>query len=166
MDLSNLKNLVKSASPLEIGLFILFVLYIVLPIHTPSSLAPLIDSPGGIIGIFAVTLYLFLYTNPILGILYIFVAYELLRRSGSVVIGSAVFGGAANGPAGQTAYIEYSPSQHKRNADLQQMNPETSASLEEVIVEKMAPVGHSDQSSYVNSTFKPVSENVHGAFSV
>lgn len=160
MDLSNLKNLVKSASPLEIGLFILFVLYIVLPIHTPSSLAPLIDSPGGMIGIFAVTLYLFLYTNPILGILYIFVAYELLRRSGSAVFGSD------SGPAGQTAYIQYSPSQHKRNADLQQMNPETSASLEEVIVEKMAPVGHSDQSSYVNSTFKPVSENVHGAFSV
>ena len=165
MDLSNLKNLVKSASPLEIGLFILFVLYIVLPIYTPASLAPLIDSPVGMISIFAVTLYLFLYTNPLLGILYIFVAYELLRRSGGAVFGSGVFG-SDSGPAGQTAYIQYSPSQQKRNADLQKMNPANSTSLEEVIVEKMAPVGHSDQSSYVNSTFKPVSENIHGAFSV
>ena len=158
MDLSNLKNLVKSASPLEIALFIFFVVYIVLPISTPSSLAPLVDSPIGMITMFGVTLFLFLYTNPILGILYIFVAYELLRRSGAI--------SSANVLAGQTAYIQYSPSQHKRNADLQQMNPVKSASLEEDVVEKMAPVGHSDQSSYVNSTFKPVSENVHNAFSV
>lgn len=160
MDLSNIKTLVKSASPLEIALFILFVLYIVLPINTPPMLAPLIDSPLGMITIFGVTLYLFLYTNPILGIIYIFVAYELLRRSGGAVFGSD------SGPAGQTAYIQYSSSQQKRNSDLQEMNPVKSASLEEVIVNKMAPVGHSDPSTYVNSAFKPVSENVHNAFSV
>jgi hypothetical protein len=160
MDLSKIKTLVKSASPLEIALFILFVLYLVLPINTPPILAPLIDSPIGMVTIFAVTLYLFLYTNPILGILYIFVAYELLRRSGGSIFG------ADTGPSGETAYIEYSPSQEKRNSDLQEMNPVKSTSLEEDVVQKMAPVGHSDQSSYINSDFKPVTGNVHNAFSV
>ena len=162
MDLSTIKTLVKSAPPLEIALFILFVLYLVLPINTPAALAPLIDSPVGMISIFAVTRYVFLYTNPILGILYIFVAYELLRRSGG-----AIFGGrSTNGSSGQTAYIQYSPSQKKRDSDLQKMNPVKSTSLEEDMVDKMAPVGYSDPATYINSEFKPVSENVHNAFSV
>jgi hypothetical protein len=156
MDLSTLKNLVKSTSPLEIVLFILFVIYLVLPIHMPQSLAPWVDSPLGMITMFVITLYLFLYTNPILGILYIFVAYELIRRSSS----------AMNGSAGQTTYIQYAPSQRKRDSDLQEMNPVKSTSLEEDIVEKMAPVGYSDPSTYVNSSFKPIAEDIHSAFSV
>ena len=88
-----------------------------------------------------------------LGILYIFVAYELLRRSMKV------------GNVGSTSYIQYSPSQYKRDSDLKQMNP-VKSSLEEDVVAKMAPLGHSDASAYIDSSFKPVSENIHNAFSV
>lgn len=156
MDFSKIKNVVKSASPLEIILFMIFTIYLVFPIETPQSLASSIDSPIGMIIIFIVTLYLFLYTNPVLGILYIFVAYELLRRSSSIVTGNA----------GHNAYIQYSPSQQRRDTDLKQMNPVKTETLEEDVVAKMAPIGHSDPATYVDTTFKPISENVHNAFSV
>ena len=67
---------------------------------------------------------------------------------------------------GTTSYIQYSPSQQRRDSDLKQMNPVMSASLEEDVVSKMAPLGHSDPAAFVDSGFKPISENVHNAFSV
>ncbi len=154
MNFASLTKIVKSASLLELTLFGLFVIYLVLPIETPNMVAPYIDSPVGMVSIFIITLYLFLYTNPVLGILYIFVAYELLRRSMKV------------GNVGSTSYIQYSPSQRKRDSDLKQMNQHKSASLEEDVVAKMAPLGHSDLSAYIDTSFKPISENVHNAFSV
>lgn len=151
MNFVSLTKIVKTASPLEIALFGLFIIYLVLPIETPAFIAPYVDSPIGMISIFIITLYLFLYTNPILGVLYIFVAFELLRRSMKV---------------GSTSYIQYSPSQYKRESDLKQMNPPKSTSLEEDVVAKMAPLGHSDSSAYIDDSFKPISENIHNAFLV
>jgi len=154
MNFVSLTKIVKTASPLEIALFGLFIIYLVLPIETPAFIAPYVDSPIGMISIFIITLYLFLYTNPILGVLYIFVAFELLRRSMKV------------GNIGSTSYIQYSPSQYKRESDLKQMNPPKSTSLEEDVVAKMAPLGHSDSSAYIDDSFKPISENIHNAFLV
>jgi len=151
MNLGSFKNLVKSASPLEIALFVLFVIYIVLPIETPDTIKPFIHSPLGLVGIFIITLYLFLYTNPILGILYIFVAFELIRRSTQA------------GNVGTTSYIQYSPSQQRRDSDLKQMNPVMAASLEEDVVSKMAPLGHSDPAAFVDSGFKPSQDSIRYA---
>ena len=147
-----LANFIKSVSPIELSLFVLFIIYLVVPIETPGFLAPSIDSPMGMVVVFCVTLYLFLYTNPILGILYIFVAYELFRRSSK--------------QTGKTAYIQYTPSQEKRDAKMVAMNPPKTVSLEEEVVSQMAPIGRSDPISYVNSSYKPVSDNVHNAFSI
>lgn len=154
MNFVSLTKIVKTASSLEIALFGLFIIYLVLPIETPAFIAPYVDSPIGMISIFIITLYLFLYTNPILGVLYIFVAFELLRRSMKV------------GNIGSTSYIQYSPSQYKRESDLKQMNLPKSTSLEEDVVAKMAPLGHSDSSVYIDDSFKPISENIHNAFLV
>ena len=65
----------------EILLLVLFIIYIIFPFQTPAPLASFIESPLGIIVLFCIIIYLFIYTNPILGVIYIFVAYELLRRS-------------------------------------------------------------------------------------
>ena len=74
-------NLIKNFPPWQIFLFVIFVIYVIFPIPTPTSIAYLIDSSLGMIFIFCITLFLFLYTNPVLAITYVFVAYELLRRS-------------------------------------------------------------------------------------
>lgn len=137
---------INKVPPLEILLFIIFVLYIVFPFETPSSIAYMVDSPLGMISIFCVTLYLFLYTNPVLGILYIFVAYELLRRSSNVTARSAI--------------IQYVPSQSNKDAELKQMNPPVEKTLEEEMVDIRAPIGKSSAVEFVNSDFKPVADKI------
>jgi len=137
---------VNKSSPLEIILFIIFVLYIVFPFDTPPSIAYMVDSPLGMISIFCITVYLFFYTNPVLGILYIFVAYELLRRSSNVT--------------GRTAIIEYTPSQAKKDVELKHMNPPVEKTLEEEIIDVRAPVGKSSSVEIVNSDFKPVADRI------
>jgi len=133
---------------IELTLLIIFVIYLVLPIETPSFLVSSVNSPITMVVIFAVTVYLFLYANPILAILYIFVAYELLRRS------------SAYQPI---KMMQYTPTQEKKNKDLRAMNPAQEKTLEEEVVDKMAPVGKSDASVYLPSTYKPVAEKLSGA---
>jgi hypothetical protein len=139
-------ELFKSFSPLELSLFLIFILYLILPIQTPSFLTGSVDSPLGMLTIFIVTLYLFFNAHPILAVLYVFVAYELLRRSAT--------------KTGRVAMMQYTPSQAKKDATLKAMNPPTSETLEEEVVSKMAPLGHSDASIYTMTSFKPVAENV------
>ena len=74
-------DFLKSVSPLEIFLFIVFVVYILFPINTPDFLIPIINSSFGLAIILIITLSLFFYTTPILAILSILVAYEIIRRS-------------------------------------------------------------------------------------
>lgn len=137
----------KSVSPLEIFLFILFVVYIVFSIPTPNFIVPFIDNPLGLGIIIITTLYLFLYTTPILGILSIFVAYELLRRSSKIT--------------GQTQIIDYTPTQIKKDQYMKEMNPPTHVvSLEEEVIKQMAPIGKSDPSTYIDTSYKPIADKV------
>ena len=133
-----------NASPLEVILFIVFVLYIVFQPRTPPVLSGLIDTPVGTMVVLAFAVYLFLYTHPVLGVLSIFVAYELLRRSATIA--------------------QYTPTfteQPKVDAKMQSFNQPTEKTLEEDVVAQMAPIEVS--SNYLELGFKPVSENTHGA---
>lgn len=128
-------------NPLEMILFVLFIVYLLLPISTPRLLAPYIDSAMGMSLIFALILFMFFYSHPLLAILFIFVAYELVRRSSWVT--------------GRTAYIQYTPTQKKRDAAMRAMNPADEITLEQDMVSKMAPqltVG----SDSLETSFKPV----------
>lgn len=145
---------IKMAFPkysfIEILLFIIFVSYLIFPIKTPFFLANMVDSTLGIIGIFVVIIYLFFYANPILAILYIFVAYELIRRSSEVT--------------GRVSVIQYAPSQARMDANIAKMNPTKSTTLEEDVIRDMAPIPHSGES--VDTTFRPVAEYIRNASAV
>lgn len=142
----NILQSIKTLPPLEIALFIVFILYIIFPFNTPASLASIIDSPLGIIVIFCITVFLFLYTNPILGVLYIFVAYELIRRSSQ--------------KTGRTAIVQYTPTQAKKDIELRAMNPSSGVSLEEEIINIRSPVATSPMLELVGSDFKPVYDKI------
>jgi len=72
----------KSLHPIEITALVIFALYLVFPVKTPAPLAKIMNSIVGVLIVIGVTAYLFLNTHPAVAILYIFVAYELIRRSG------------------------------------------------------------------------------------
>ena len=148
----------KSFSPLEISLLVLFIIYLVLPIQTPDFLAPAINSPLGMLMIFIITVFLFLYMNPILAIVYIFVGYELLRRSSSS-IGNMIYNSNVIKHNIYNNGREVVPLFKKEN----ELAEKRRTTLEEEIISTMAPIGHSDPVVYNTSTYKPISESVGSA---
>ena len=147
-----LSDFTNTLSPLETSALVLFVIYIIFPFRTPMFLAGIVNTPLGLIAVLIVTLYLFFYTNPLLGVVYIFVAYELLRRSSL----------AAGIPA-DNYMIEYTPSEAKRAREMVDMNPERAMTLEETVVATMAPAQVFHLEPVQDSGFQPVSEVVVGA---
>ena len=90
-----------------------------------------------------------MHFHPILGVVFLFVAYEIVRRSARV--------------NNRVPMIHYTPSQAKKDAELAEMNPSAPTSLEEQVVAQMAPIGKSSPISYTLSEFKPVATDVHNA---
>ena len=160
----NVKMFQKISTP-EISLLVVFIIYILFPIATPSFMVPFVDSPFGYLSIFIITVMLFVYTSPLLGILYIFVAYELIRRSSSQTMLQV----AEYAPTKYTT--EYMPthvpkamtSQSEKDDELSTLNPARDLTLEEEIVQIRAPIGKSEVASYSDSSFKPVAENISNA---
>ena len=143
----------------EIVAIIVFIVYIVVPISTPAFLAPYVESPLGMIVIFCIIVALFLFTHPIVAVLYLLVAYLLLRRSA-----------AEMAPIPQSAYVQYTPTLDERKAELKEevaqatpIPPQQPLTLEEDIVNKMAPIGKSEMPVFTPVSFKPVASNVNGA---
>lgn len=142
----------KNLSSVELVLFLAFVLYVILPINTPNGMKPFINSPMGLLLFFCVTVGLFAYTNPILGILYILVVYEALRRSSDTF------------KTPRAIVMEYEPSQKNKDATLLKMNPvRNEKTVEEEVIEVRAPINRSPSMEIVQTSFKPVSKTIEGA---
>jgi len=133
-----------SASPLEVILFVLFVAYLVFQPSTPPVLTPFVDNLFGTIVVISIALYMFLYMHPVLGVLGIFVAYELIRRTSTKTV----------------AMIQYSPEQPTKDMAMKRMNPPKERTLEEAMVAKMAPIS---DGGVVVTDYLPVADDVRGA---
>lgn len=142
-------SFMESLSNVETAVIVMFISYLALPIQLPEMVAKMVDSPMGTIGIFVLSVYLFFYANPLIAVLFVLVAYEMFRRSTNAT--------------GKAAMLKYTPTQARKDEKMKKMNPVKTTSLEEEVVEQMAPIGKSDISVFTASTFKPVAENVGGA---
>ena len=142
----------QSLSKMEFGMLALFIIYLVMDIYPPEIMASYIDTSIGMVGILLTTLYVFMNYSPVLGVVFLFVAYEIVRRSARV--------------NNRVPMMMYTPSQAKKDAELASMNPPVAASLEEEVVEQMAPVGKSSLISYTMSEYKPVSSDIHNASAI
>ena len=138
----------KSISPLEIFLFVVFVIYIIFPINTPEMLIPIINSSFGLAIVFILTVSLFFYTTPILAILAILAAYELLRRSSVPTFNKEI----------EYVYDYTPPIQDKKDDKMLEMNQVKVETLEEEMIYKMAPIGVSDSSTYIETSYKPIAD--------
>ena len=151
MMIPKMNSFIKS-TPLELVLFVIFIIYLIFPIQSPEWIANVVDSSLGMTMIFCITVFLFFYAHPFLAILYVFVAFELIRRSTKI---------------SKASYIKYTPSQEKKDSYMQDMNKPIEFTLEEEMVSTLAPIGHSSNNgNYIDTNFKPISENVHNAFSI
>ncbi len=132
-----------NASTLEMILFALFVAYLVFRPESPPAMTYFVDTPIGMALVVALTAYIFLYTHPILGILSLFVAYEIVRRNNNMTL----------------SMVQYTAVEPPKFDEPPTVSEERT--LEEDMVTQHAPL-HTDITLGLPS-YKPVAEHVHNA---
>ena len=131
----------------ELILIILFIIYLILGFNTPEPLASLVDSLVGKVIIIIVVIYLFMHANPILAVLGLFVAFDLIRRSSL--------------STGISALQQYIPSEIKKAEHLTAFN-QFPYTLEQEVIKKMAPIIKPGV-SMSKPSYNPLLENLHDA---
>ena len=129
----------------QVILALIFLIYLIGGYKTPNAIVDIIDSDTGRLIITIVAFGFFLSVHPILGILGLLVAYELIRRS----VGY------------ETSAVMYIPSEAKKTGQLTAFN-QFPYTLEQEMVTKMVP----QQPSSIITTppsFVPSVENTHDA---
>jgi hypothetical protein len=142
-----LKQLMEKKNMPQLILTILFILYLVLGRRMPQSISDKIDTPIGKVVIVIGALILFSCSNPILGILGLIVAYELIQRS-SITTGSA-------------ALERYYPTEEKKWSPFS-AHHQFPYTLEQEMVKKMAPARRSNTGNS-QASYKPVLDNLYDA---
>jgi len=143
------QDLIKKSNRHNLVLLIVLVLYLVLNIQTPPMLANLIDNVYGNIAVILGAFYLLAHCNPIIGIVGLYAAYELIKRSSH--------------STGTLAIQRYLPTELKKEGHLSAFN-QFPVTLEEEMVKQMAPLV--SENGPANLHYKPASDDTHNAMDV
>ena len=139
-------NLFDKKNMPQLVLVILFIIYLVMGYKMPSNVASAIDSTAGKIIVVVSALALFAYSNPILGVLALLVAYQLLKSS-SIKTGMA-------------GLEQYYPTQEKKWSPFTPIH-QFPYTLEQEVVKNMTT--QKFNTSYMKSPFRPVLEETYDA---
>ena len=141
-----LNRMFQTNALFEILLAILFISFLLFPTMIPTNIAIFVESSLGIIVLLSIAIIFFVYANIIISILFLIVAYELIRRSSK--------------SSGHLTDLRYSPSQNTRDNIMQSLNSKE-ISLEEEMVSRMTPHVSNE---FIESTYKSVYDDDHHAF--
>ena len=130
----------------ETILTVLFIIYLVMGYNMPECVATMIDSTIGKILVVLAALMLFAYSNPILGVLALLVAYQMIR--------------GASVKTGMAGLEEYYPTEEKK------WSPFTPAhqfpyTLEQEVVKNMTTQKFNTE--YVKAPYRPTLDDTHDA---
>jgi hypothetical protein len=148
--MESFSSLFKKSHISELILVILLIIYLIMGFKTPEPIANLVDTLLGKVVIFVIVVCLFMYSHPILAILALFVAFDLIRRSSMTT--------------GIDALQKYAPSEEKKASQFTAFN-QFPYTLEQEVVAKMAPIMKSG-SSINPPSYKPLLDNLHDASSL
>jgi hypothetical protein len=133
----------KKITPYELVFIIVLILYLISNISTPYDLAPQVNNAYMYISLFAITILLLLNSNPLIAILFAFVAIIFLQRSK------------------KTDHSVMAPSTSNKTAAMTNMNTDlTIKSLEE---EMVGQIDRQPDNISSLSTYNPVMCNYHNA---
>jgi len=145
--MESFSSLFKKQHMGELVLVILFIVYLILGLKTPQPIANVVDTLVGKIVIILLVIYLFMYANPVLAVLALFVAFDLIRRSSMAT--------------GIDALQKFAPSEEKKMSQFTAYN-QFPYTLEQEVVAKMAPIMKSG-SSLTQASYKPMLDNLYDA---
>ena len=142
--MESFSSLFKKQHMGELVLVILLIIYLILGLKTPEPIANLIDTLVGKIVVIIVVIFLFMHANPILAVLALLVAFDLMRRSSMAT--------------GLDALQKFAPSEEKKSSQFTAFN-QFPYTLEQEVVAKMAPIMKSG-SSLTQASYKPLLDNL------
>ena len=128
-------------------LSLLFIVFLIMKFQIPEPLADMVDTLPGKFAVGVIAIMLFGYANPVLGVLGLFVAFDLIMRSKATT--------------GIDALKQYAPSQQRMDSQFSAMN-QFPYTLEQEVVKKMAPVPYNNSLMHPVS-FTPLLNNLHDA---
>jgi hypothetical protein len=146
--MNNFNKLIDREKTGEILLLVLFCIYLIAGYPIPNTVAEFVREYYGKVFVIIVAGLLFLYTNPILGIIGLFVAVDLIRRSGK----------------GSVKYQQYIPSEAKKNEQYVAFN-QFPYTLEQEIVKIMAPMKNAG-TSLTKPSYNPLMEELYDAMPI
>jgi len=144
MDFVN--DLLEKRNIPQLALVVLFLVYLILGLQIPDPIASVIDSTLGKVFVAISVLLLFAYTNPILSVLGVLVAYQLVKNSSE--------------NTGTSALDQFYPSEGKKWAPFSSSN-EFPYTLEQEVVKKMASQKFND--NFVKPPYAPRLEDNYDA---
>ena len=130
----------------QLALSVLFILYLVMGYQLPENIASIIDTTLGKIVVAIVALALFAYGNPVLGVLALLVAYQLIK--------------GASIRTGMAGLEEFYPTEAKKWSPFTSTN-QFPYTLEQEVVKNMTTQKFNTE--YVKPPFKPILEDTHDA---
>jgi hypothetical protein len=130
----------------QLVLSVLFIVYLAMGYQMPANVANAIDTTVGKIVVVVVALFLFAYSNPVLGVLALLVAYQLIQKA-SIKTGMA--GLEQYYPTEQKKWSPYTPTHQF---------PYT---LEQEVVKKMTT--QKFNTNYVKAPYRPALDDTHDA---
>ena len=131
-----MRDAFKTCRKHEMLLTVLIILYIVLNVPTPDVIASYVDTPLGNIAVVLIALSFFTHSHAVVGVLGLFAAYVLIRRSSS-----------------SSAIEAYVPSEKRKSEELSAYN-QFPVTLEEQMVALRAPLADTQVGS-ATSSFHP-----------
>ena len=144
--MNQVTGLLKKENMGELILVGLMVVYLVMGFQTPEPIANLVDTLIGKIAIFLIVIYLFLNSNPILAVLALYVAFDLVRRSSAVT--------------GIDALRKYAPTEERKSSQFTAFN-QFPYTLEQEVVKNMTTQKFNTE--YVKASFAPTLDDTHEA---
>lgn len=145
--MDSFSDLFKKENMGQLLLSIIFIIYLIMGYKTPDNVASMVDTIIGKLILVTIVIYLFMYKNPILAILGLFVAFDLYRRSS---ISTEI-----------DALKRYLPTESHKMSQFNAFN-QFPYTLEQEIVNKMAPIVRSG-TSLIKPSYKPLIENLYDA---
>jgi hypothetical protein len=127
-------------------LAILFIIFLIMNYKIPENLASIIDTTIGKIIIVFIVLILFAYSNPILGVLSLLVAYQLIYRATSTT--------------GLGALQEYYPTEEKKWSPFTPTH-QFPYTLEQEVVKNMTT--QKFNTTYTKTPYKPILDDTYDA---
>ena len=145
--MNSFSSLLNKEHRSQLILTIILIVYLILGLQTPQPIAFLVNNMVGKLVIFLIVIYMFLHMNPILAVISLVVAFDLIRRSSNTEYNDLL----------QT----YIPSEENKMGQFTAFN-QFPYTLEQEVVKKMAPILQSG--SVMNkATYQPLLDNLYDA---